>query len=108
MCGYKMLQHDERGYVTRCSRCRHLHVAFGTTVLAFTTDQFYEFAQQIEGYREMHRHTSCPEEKNIQVPTLLRTVMLLYSYRELDALYSLLADARKKLDHEQLVAFHEN
>lgn len=108
MCRYKTLQQNEHGYVMRCNRCRHLHVAFGSTVLAFTQDQFYDFVQLIEEYRDLYGQAIHPDEKNIQVPTIVRTIMLVYSARELNDLAELLDKARRQLDHDKMLAFHEN
>lgn len=47
MCIYKKLHHNENGYVVWCTVCRHFQVAFGSTILAYTEDQFYDFIRTV-------------------------------------------------------------
>ena len=108
MCVYKKLHHNENGYVVRCNVCQHFHVAFGSTVLAHTEDQFYDFIRTVDEYYEINRFYSCRAQKVVQIPTIARSITLVYSLEELRKLSELLHQASDKLDKEKLFAFHNN
>lgn len=108
MCCYKTLESNEHGYVMRCNSCRHIHVAFGNTILAFTYDQLIHFYRTIQAAREDNKYNCCRDTKSIQIPTAARAVMLVYSINELEHFHSLLNKAIKKLDDEKLFIFSHN
>ncbi len=108
MCQYKTLEKSKDGYVVRCNKCRHLHVAFGSNVLSFSEDQFFEFVNTVDGYFEDNKHSAHRDMKTIQIPTVARSIMLLYSLDELDTFSTLLHQAKKQLEQEKLTCFYEN
>ena len=108
MCHYKTLHHCSDGYVLRCEHCKYLHIGFGTTVLAFTTDQFYEFGEAVEEQYERHCNDREQHRKHIYIPTALKSVTLIYSPDDLERLSVLLEKAKEKLSLEKLFVFHDN
>lgn len=108
MCLYKKLHHTEYGYVVRCNECHHFHVGFGTTVLALTEDQFYDFMNTVDSYHDAHRHYYNADQKVIQIPTAARSIMLVFSLKEIEQLSTLLHTVSKKLDREKFFQFYKN
>jgi len=108
MCCFKTLYSNEHGYITRCNSCRHLHVCFGTTVLALNQEQFYAFAATVGSYYEANRNRCCRDQKAVQIPTVVRSIILLYSVNELARFTHLLQQAKEALHKEQLFAFNLN
>lgn len=108
MCCFKSLCTHEHGYVVRCASCDHIHVGFGSTVLAFSQDQFCEFVNTIQGYYDYNKDTDQPEVKSIQIPTVARSIFLLYSFKELALFRDLLQKARESFKREKLFVFNEN
>jgi len=108
MCVYKKIYHNENGYVVRCGACRHFHIAFGSTVMAHTCDQFYDFIRTIDEHYNANRFCSCRAQKLVQIPTGLRSMTLVYSLEELRKLSELLHRASDRLDKEKLFVFNNN
>jgi hypothetical protein len=108
MCSYKTLHHCEQGYVLRCLHCQHLHVGFGTTVQAFTRDQFYEFKAVVEEQYALHRSDRERNRKQVYIATAAKAVTLIYSLRDLERLTELLEKADERLSIEKLFVFHDN
>ncbi len=108
MCCFKTLYRNDHGYVTRCDSCRHLHIAFGTTVLALNHEQFLAFAATVNSYYEANRRRSSRDQKNIQIPTIVRSIILLYTVNELEHFTHLLQHAKDALRKEQLFVFNQN
>lgn len=108
MCSYNNLVHSPNGYVIRCEKCQNLHVGFGTTVLAFSNQDFFEFYHTINEQIEEYRNITCTTSKQITIPTALRSISLVYSYNELEQLNILLQAAKEKLKKEALFNFNYN
>ena len=108
MCCFKTLYSNEHGYITRCASCRHLHIAFGTTVLALNQEQFYAYAETVSSCYQANRDRDCPDQKAIQIPTIVKSILLLYSVRELSHLLHLLTEVKEILRKEHLFAFNYN
>lgn len=105
MCNYNNLVHTEHGYVVKCSSCGHLHVAFGTTILRFTHDEFLTFVQEAELKLKANKNTWSKGAKSIQIETANKNIALIYSYKELKVFVSLLRSATDELSKEQLYNF---
>ncbi len=108
MCRFKKLCHTENGYVVRCNQCRHIHIAFGTTILAFTRDQYHDFVRMIGEQYRLHKNDCCRDQKIIQIPTDARSIMLAYTPGELEKLFNLLEKANTLIDKEQFFSFNGN
>ncbi len=108
MCRFKMIYNDDNGYAVQCNSCRHIHVGFGNNVLAFTFDQFKSFIRTVDEYQEAYKFCEPSDIKNIQIPTIARSIMLLYSLNELRLLSEFLHRTEKILLKEKLFVFHHN
>jgi hypothetical protein len=108
MCCYRTLQKNEHGYVVKCNKCAHLHVAFGNTVMAFTTDQFHEFVRTVRDCNQANSNCTNRHAKMIQIPTAARSITLVYSINEIQQLLALLEKAEKKQNDDLLFNFCYN
>jgi len=108
MCAFKTLHYGDDGYVVRCRQCDHIHIGFGTTVLALTYDQFLDFDRTVDEYYELHADDAQRHRKTIQIPTAARAVTLVYSPADLKKLARMLTKAKDRLAIEKLFVFHDN
>lgn len=108
MCGYRTLHNNEDGYVICCDCCGHIQVAFGTTVTSFNREEFYEHISLVDDYYNIHNLSPFRNRKEITLPTVSRTLSLVYSVNELDKLLKLLVEGRNKLEYDKLFVFNEN
>lgn len=108
MCDYKNLVHTEHGYVVKCTSCMHMHVAYGTTVLRFSQDEFLVFVKDVRRKLETSADIWCRQSKTIQIDTDSKNIMLVYSYKELEQFVLLLDKAVDKLSKEYLFNFAYN
>lgn len=108
MCAYKTLCNTKDGYVIQCNGCDHIQVAFGTTCQTFTQDQFYEHIRTVDECYNIHNLNAFKDQKCITIPTVARSMSLVYSVNELKKLLQLLINGRNSLEHEKLFVFNEN
>ena len=108
MCAYKTLSNNEDGYVIQCEGCDHIQVAFGTTSMTFTQDQFYDHIKVVDESYNIHNLHAFRDQKCITIPTVARTLSLVYSVNELKKLLKLLIKGRNSLEHHKLYEFNEN
>ncbi|MBL7719111.1 MAG: hypothetical protein JNL72_09785 [Flavipsychrobacter sp.] len=108
MCGYKTLHNNEDGYVVACHCCGHIQVAFGTTAMSFTREQFYDHIRLVDECYKVHCLTAFRDQKNVTIPTVARSLSLIYSVNELKRLLKLMINGRNKLEHDKLFRFHDN
>lgn len=108
MCNYKTLFHSESGYAVKCRKCGHLQIAFGTTAMAFTIEQFDEFHRTIEAMMEVHRHAAFRTQKSIQIPTAAKGLSLMYTPTELELLSKMLHSVNEKLGIEKLLSLENS
>ena len=103
MCNYKTLHHNEHGYVVKCNTCKNIQVAFGTTAVAYTEQEFYEFKTSVYEYYNHREFDTCPDFKNNYFKTPTPKVMLVYNLTEVKNLNSLLEEAYIGLEVEKLI-----
>jgi hypothetical protein len=108
MCSFKTLHRDETGHVVKCNGCGHYNLSFGNLQLAFTEDQFHEFARTIESYHKVYSAEEQSEVKCVRIPTPARGVTMLYSPSEIKQLSSLLQRVSSRLYKERLFVFNNN
>lgn len=104
MCNYKVLHHNEHGYVVRCGSCGFVQVAFGTACIALTVAQFHRYKRSVESYYEMYRNEVCHNAKCVHMPTPAKSLTLVYTVKELKQLSELLEQADACLEVEKLMA----
>lgn len=108
MCNYKTLQHNSNGYVVQCRNCNHIQVAFGTTIVSFSREQFYEFISVIDEQYQLHSLCLQRAKKMVHVHTPSGNLAMIYSVNELSALLYLLVEGRNALEFNELFVFNNN
>lgn len=103
MCNFKTLFHSEHGCAVKCRKCGHIQLAFGTTAMALTVEQFDQFLETIKDLRELHQHTMFPNQKCVNIPTAAKGLVLVYSLSDLELLNKMLDKVREKLEREKLL-----
>jgi ribosomal protein S27E len=107
MCSYNTLHVNDDGYVVKCNSCRHFQVAFGTTVLVFTKDEFLDFCEIVNAETNEWYNDGFPQSKSIFIPTKCRDVALIFSYKEILKLHHVLANASLILQAHELLSENE-
>jgi hypothetical protein len=104
MCSYNTLHLNEDGYVISCNGCNHLQLAFGTTVLILTRNEFSEFCEMVEDRKNLWDSDGFPMSKCIYIPTKNKDVALVFSYKELLKLHHILVSAGLILETEEILS----
>ncbi len=105
MCSWTALNQNEQGYVMQCCDCNRVQMAFGTTVVSFTKDQFYDFyrmadvvhARSLNGF-ESRQHLLLPSA----------SVGMVCTAQELKQLHELLKGGCSKLLYNDLLITYKN
>lgn len=103
MCQYKVYHQSELGYVIKCHGCEHLQLAFGTTAITFTNEQFDEFANTIREYHEAYREEFFRDQKTIRIPTTAVSIALAFSVNEMEKLMDMLNEALVLIQVDELL-----
>lgn len=93
MCNYKILSHNEDGYIILCHSCKHYQMAFGTTAVTFEPQDFKRFCRQVHGLNNTMHSNGFDWQKRIPVKIFCKCVMMVLSYAELLRLHNLLEQA---------------
>ncbi|WP_160717636.1 DUF6686 family protein [Chitinophaga solisilvae] len=86
MCNYQTLYHSSNGYMIRCPHCKGIQLAFGTSVVNLSGDEFFCFADMVvrmSDHGDVHRELN---EKSICLPLPADHVMMLLTPAELNRL----------------------
>src|SRR5688572_22384983 len=102
MCQYKIYHQSEWGYVIRCNGCEHLQLAFGTTAITFTFEQFDEFAETIREYHIAYRDDCFKDQKTIRIPTIAQSISLAFSVNEMEKLMQMLDETQVLMQADEL------
>lgn len=93
MCDYKVLAHNENGYIILCSNCIHYQLAFGTMAVTLEPENFEGFFEQITAIKNNTDYNGFEKQKRISVNIFSRFAMMVLTYEELTSLYELLDEA---------------
>lgn len=108
MCKNTNVSKTEWGFVARCKHCRYYHVAFGTTILKFSEEQFLDFADNVLVEKKAFSDISNRTSKMITIETENKNMCLIYSYNEVERLCVLLIEAGDVILKERLLNFSLN
>ena len=93
MCDYKVLSHNENGYIILCNSCSHYQLAFGTTAVTIEPDNFKVFFEQVKAVKKDTDGNGFEKQKRISLNIFSRFSMMVLTYDELICLYELLDEA---------------
>lgn len=92
MNSHKLLSHTENGYITRCNNCNNYRIAFGTTMLCVSVDEFNELKSEIQDQFDYFPHDGFHDQKIIQVMLPSQNVCMILNYMELEKLSDMLTE----------------
>jgi hypothetical protein len=69
MCEFESLYFDDDGYVVRCKQCGHYQLAFISTMLSLTQNEFEKFCQLVYYKCQEPDAALLPNSKCIVIPT---------------------------------------
>jgi len=93
MCDYKVLAHNENGYIILCSSCCHYQLAFGTTAVTIEPGNFKEFCTQVTTVKNNTDNNGFEKQKRISLNIFSRFSMMVLTHSELLCLSELLDEA---------------
>jgi hypothetical protein len=93
MCDYKVLAHNENGYIILCNSCNHYQIAFGTTAVTIEPENFKDFFKQITAIKNNTDCNGFEKQKRISLNIFSRFAMMVLTYSELIRLFELLDEA---------------
>lgn len=103
MCNYKILAHNDDGYVILCNNCGHYHLAFGTTAVTFGQKNFRLFRDQVEALRTGTAADGFEKQKRISLDIFAANSLMVLSYHEVLKLSSLLDETGFSEEIENLL-----
>ncbi len=103
MCKQKILSHNENGYVALCSKCSHFLIAFISTIITLTEEQFSEFATQVSNQLHFSEKQTDENHKTFCVHTFSVNTRLILSLNELRKLVYLLNEANASIEVNKLL-----
>lgn len=90
MCSYKVLTHNESGYVIKYNNCSAYQVAFGTTIASFTANKFTQFYNHVSELKLITVPNGFPQQKRIHVEIGRSKTYMILNLVELNHLHELL------------------
>lgn len=93
MCEFQSLYFGDDGYVVRCGKCGHYQVAFASTMLNMTEEDFVKLCQLVKTKMEEPDHYNNPSAKCIVVPTASKGMYMLLTRKEAERLNEILEEA---------------
>lgn len=93
MCNYRILAHNDEGYIILCKGCSNYQLAFGTTAVTFENDDFCNFCLQTMALSDTYYCNGSEKDKRIQVDIANKRALMILNYRELKKLQELISEA---------------
>jgi hypothetical protein len=83
MCDFKILLHDEHGYVTHCQECNHIEIAFGTSLVRMPVNRLEAFVEYLNNVR-LSTTVNNPNQKNIHLDLAsMYSFQMILTYQEM-------------------------
>ena len=103
MCKQKVLHHSSYGSIAFCNSCKKFQLAFGTTLVHFSEENFKELCEFIHEY-PLHGDLNSPI-KNIWLPLYENSIFLVLTNREFCHLNDLFIEAEASFEVFKLLSF---
>lgn len=109
MCTTRILAQSKAGFINQCQECESIHLAFGTSLLRLSEDEFEEISSQIY-YDVQHVNDRInPNSKSIQISHPSGSgFSLVLSKNELAQLNELVQEANILLTAYNLISNDDN
>ncbi|MCS6823209.1 MAG: hypothetical protein NZ529_02850 [Cytophagaceae bacterium] len=92
-CKYKVMACNEAGCIVQCSLCKRIQIAFGTTAVNFSINQYEQFSVHVKNTYLTCEHKGFPDLKMIQVSLNSEHISMVLTYNELSKLVHILTEA---------------
>lgn len=93
MCEYQSLYFSDDGYVVRCGKCGHYQLAFASTMLTMTKEDFATFCHIVKTKMKEANEYYTPSAKCILIPAASKSTYLLLTKKEAQRLHEILEEA---------------
>lgn len=102
MCDYKILAHNEDGYIILCNSCNHYQLAFGTTAVTFDPSNFKRFRHQLEKMQPGDELKGFEKQKRISLDIFTSNSMMVLNQNEFLKLSALVNESAFNEEFEDL------
>lgn len=93
MCEFQSLYFADDGYVVRCGKCGHYQLAFASSMLNMTEDEYKNICRAVKIKAAEPDHYNNPSAKCVVIPTASKSTCLLLTRAEAARLQEILEDA---------------
>ena len=102
MCDYKLLAHNEDGYVILCNSCQHCQLAFGIMLVTFSPGNYKQFFRQVNRQLDAGKLPGFEKQKRFIIDVFAVSTMMTLSYLELVKLAALVNESSFNAEFEAL------
>lgn len=108
MCEFQSLYFGEDGYVVRCDKCGHYQLAFASTMLTMTKEDFATLCHTVKIKMNEANEYYHDSAKCIVIPAASKSTCLLLTKKEAQRLHEILeaADTEEKVQ-AMMRLFHQ-
>jgi hypothetical protein len=103
MKGHKILSHTENGYILRCRGCHSYRLAFGTSLMCLSQEEFNSFQSEIRYHSDYFPHEGFYDQKIIHIVLPCKNVCMILNYKELQQLSHMLAEVNLMQEIENIL-----
>jgi len=103
MCDYKILSHNQTGYIILCNTCGHYQLAFGTMAVTLEPKYFKSFCKQANHLKTNFDCNGFEKQKRISLNIFSPYITMILSYSELLQLNELLDEAEFDCEIEKVL-----
>lgn len=108
MSQFQSLSFNEDGYVMRCTECNHFHVAFGSTLLTLSTEDFTVLRRLVKYKCSKRNYAIAEYAKSVVIPTPYEGQYLLLSEIEMRSFSRMLEEADDEARAQSLLDLFKN
>ncbi|MFT3902941.1 MAG: hypothetical protein QM727_07190 [Niabella sp.] len=102
-CDFQNLYSGDEGYIVRCKQCGHYQVAFISTMLTLTENDFLFFCEQVH-YKAQHAHEmGNNHSKMVMIGTPSTDVQLILTPIELIRLHKMVEQATDEITVQDML-----
>lgn len=103
MCDYQTLYHGAHGYVIRCPHCKNIQLAFGTSVVNLSVQEFNYFNGMVQRLSAECPSYTEPGEKVLCLPLPADHVMMLLTREEVNTLADITSEVKALTDTYEIL-----
>lgn len=103
MCNYKILAHNDNGYLIQCCKCQSFQLAFGTTVVSFSADEYAGFKYEMYEQKKVYKYDGFLQQKTIHLPLFVVNAAMVVNYNELLKLVELIEQAELMMEVNEII-----